>query len=123
MHKSIEKQSSIPCVKGYEELDAVNSRGTRPFVFRKGKNVVKQLMKEESTRADFMNLLERFRTDFNNGAKDKFQMVVKADLGEKIRTEVLQLIPGETAWPFISRSLLRSTQLLPPLCFDAMPLP
>ena len=111
LHKSIEKESTIPVVKEYEELKGRDRMASRPFILRKGKNILKQLLKEESTRTEFQQLVEKFKKDFESSDKSKQQSAFGDAMAGKLRSEMMQLIPGDSTWPFVPRSLLQQSQL------------
>ena len=73
--------------KDFEDIPAGNNRGTRPFILRKGKSVMKSLFKEES-----------FRTEV--------QVAFASALASKVRQEILSHIPGDTDWPFWNEMML-----------------
>ncbi|CAE7244505.1 unnamed protein product, partial [Symbiodinium sp. CCMP2456] len=104
IHKAIEKQGSIPNVRGFEDLSSRDSKGTRPFTMRKGKNILKLLLKDDGTRAEFQDLIFKFKEDFLASSKDKVMVHVSEGICDVLRVEVLQMIPGDTAWPFLRRS-------------------
>lgn len=73
---------------------------------RKGKNILKLLLKDDGTRAEFQDLIFKFKEDFLASNKDKVMVHVSEGVCDVLRVEVLQMIPGDTAWPFLRRSLL-----------------
>ena len=73
LHKAIEGQSSLCIKKDFEEVPVGNSHSTRPFVIRKGKNVMKLLFKEDSFRAEVQNGIDKFKEGFEKNSQDKAQ--------------------------------------------------
>lgn len=106
LHKTLENKSPLVMKKSFEELPAGNNRGTRPFILRRGKNVMKNLFKEESLRTEVQSGIEKLKENLQGENQTKIQVSFLQPLASKVRQEILSLIPGETDWPFWNEKML-----------------
>ena len=98
MHQPQDPKQQLPlCIdEEFEGVPASNSKGTRPFILRKGKNILKLLGKHDAFRTEVRNGVSSFKSNLVDGKPEQLQVACCNGLAARVRSEMFSFVPGET---------------------------